>query len=102
MSLFDKKFKELLDASPDHAALKERAVALEERVVSLERQVVTIGQALNDTLRSYIDLARVTADNRLTLEELMNLMSPEGNDLANADDAEPSVEELTALKKTLN
>lgn len=98
MSLFDKKFKQYLERSPEYKALKARNDAL-------EAQVATMSKAMSDVMRAYSDLARISIDNRKSLEEVLAyLTEPFGEVEAAA--AEPTAdmtpEELDEYKRNLN
>lgn len=99
MSIFSKKFKELLEASPEHQALKER-------VTKLEAEVASMGSALNQVLKSYVDMARVTMDNRRSLEEVLAYLTDPLPELGDGQQQEASPEmtpeQLAAYKRNLN
>lgn len=101
MSLFDKKFQELLEKSPEHVALKQR-------VDALETQVAHMSKALGQVMKAYSDLAKITIDNRKSLEEVLAyltdpLETSTGDDDVD-DESKPSMspEELAAYKRSLN
>lgn len=102
MSIFDKKFRDLLDHAPEHVALKER-------VTTLEAQVAALGNALTTVMKAYSDMARVTVDHRKSLEEIYSFLTDpleyetsvasEGETAAKSD---MTPEELAAYKRNLN
>lgn len=97
--MFDKKFKEYLERSPEHKALKERCSALESQIASMSR-------ALSDVVRAYSDLARISIDNRKSLEEVFAYLTDPLGDPHEDPAAEPvsemTPEELAAYKRNLN
>lgn len=101
MSIFDKKIQEMLERSPEHVALKSR-------VTTLEAQVVSLSKALSDAMRAYTDLARITIDNRKSLEEVYAyLTDPLGEGVEQSDatsemTSEMTPEELAEYKRNLN
>lgn len=102
MSLFDKKFKQYLERSPEYKALKVKTEAL-------EAQVATMSKAMSDIMRAYSDLARITIDNRKSLEEVFAFLTepygelPEATDVSATDPtSDMSDEELAEYKRNLN
>lgn len=98
MSIFDKKFQELLASSEEHNALKTQ-------VTKLESQVATLTKALSDAMHAYTNLAKITIDNRKAIEEIYAYMTEPLGDLEDqADDptSEMSAEEQATYKRNLN
>lgn len=97
MSVWAKKFKQLLDASEENTALKER-------VSSLEDQVGKMQHALGSLMKSYVDLAKMTVDNRKGLEEVFAYLTSEGleDDALLSEDNESTPEELAERKRMMN
>ncbi len=99
MSIFEKKFQELLESSPENKALKTR-------VAALESQVSVLTKALSDAMHAYTNLAKITIDNRKSLEEVLAYMTEPLGDMEEqaAEDPAPTMtpEELAAYKRNLN
>lgn len=87
----------LLNRSKAHKDVKNR-------VTALESQVGTLTQAVHDIMRAYSDLARVTVDNRKSLEEVFAYLTDPLGDLP--EPTEPTndmtPEERAAYKRNLN
>lgn len=97
MSLFDKKFKQYLESSPEYKALLKRADAL-------EAQLATMSKAMSDVMRAYSDLARISIDNRKSLEEVFAYLTEPFGEVEPAAEptAEMTPEELDEYKRNLN
>ena len=106
MSILDKKFKLLLDSSEENIALKDRVTALEVKVEQMS-------QALGQVMKSYVELAKMTVDHRLGLEEVYTYLTSENNfksanacdcdkdHMLSGDEPEDSPEEI-ARKRMMN
>ena len=101
MNFWDKKFKQMLAASEENEALKAR-------VGALETQLAQLATALGQVMKGYVDLGKITMDNRKGLEEVYAYLTAEGaheehgNDPLLSDEAEMSEEELIARRRLLN
>ncbi len=99
MSVWDKKFRELLEASEENQALKERVAVLED-------QINRIAQAVSGVQRTAIDLTKICVDNRRGLEEVFTYLTAsdvEDHDPMQNEDGElPSPEELAERKRMMN
>ncbi len=97
MSVWDKKFEQLLADSKENTTLKER-------VSSLEDQVAKMQHALGHLMKSYVDLAKMTMDHRKGLEEVFEYLTAEeleGEALI-AEDDEATPEEAAERKRMMN
>ena len=104
MSVWAKKFKQLLDESEENAALKAR-------VDNLEELIEKMSSAFGNVMKSYVDLAKVTINNRkgledvlayLTSNEIENEIVEDNKDHGFADERAASPEELAERKRTMN
>jgi len=98
MSVWAKKFKQLLDASAENTALKQR-------VSSLEDQVGKMQHALGSLMKNYVDLAKMTVDHRKGLEEVFAYLTAESleeDDSLLSEDPESTPEELAERKRMMN
>jgi len=99
VSVWDKKFKELLEASEENQALKAQ-------VATLEDQISRIAQAVSGVQRTAIDLTKICVDNRRGLEEVFTYLTAadiEDHDPMQNEDGElPSPEELADRKRMMN
>jgi len=95
--MLDKKFQELLERSEENKQLKNR-------VSNLEAQIASLSKALSDAMRAYTELARITVDNRKSLEEIYSYITDpfsEGSEQADPT-SEMTPEELAKYKRNLN
>lgn len=93
--MFDKKFKEMLERSEEHQALVKR-------VASLESQVVSMSKALSDALKAYTELARITVDNRKSLEAIHDYLTDPLGETGEEPASDMTPEELAEYKRNLN
>ena len=100
MSVWDKKFRGLLEASEENDELKAR-------VATLEDQIDKIAKAVSGVQRTAIDLTKICVDNHKGLEEvftyLTDINTVEDHDPMQNEDGEfPSLEELAERKRMMN
>lgn len=99
MSVFDKKFQELLAGSKENNVLKAR-------VTALESQITVLTKALSDAMHAYTNLAKITIDNRKSLEEVHAYLTDPIGELEDEIAEDPSSgmtpEELATYKRNLN
>ncbi len=97
MSMWDKKFKLLLEASEENNVLKGR-------VLSLEDQLEKMQTALGHLMKSYVDLAKMTMDHRKGLEEVFTYLTAEelADESLSEDISDATPEELAERKRMMN
>lgn len=96
MSVWAKKFKQMLEQSEENSALKDRVTALED-------QLEKMSYAFGNVMKSYVDLAKITVDNRKTLEEVLAyITNVNADDDVFNDEIEVSPEELAERKRMMN
>lgn len=103
MSIFEKKFQELLQDSEEHKQLKQR-------VASLETQVASLQKSLLEALQAYNNVARMTIEHRKSLEEIFAFLTDplhseateEHDEEHSEQNPEMTPEELEAYKRNLN
>jgi len=96
VSVWAKKFKQMLEQSEENSALKDRVTALED-------QLEKMSYAFGNVMKSYVDLAKITVDNRKTLEEVLAyITNVNADDDVFNDEIEVSPEELAERKRMMN
>jgi len=99
MSIWDKKFKMLLEASEENTALKEH-------VITLESQILRIAQAVSGVQKSCIDLTKILISNKREIDDICSYLTAESNiedDQMQSQEAEgETLDELAQRKRMMN